>query len=80
MASPTVPYHGKTGSLYALRPNVFKGDGLNDVTWGTGSTALDLTYYEVEIDGDGGLFGAALDCRGSWFVGHVSVQPEGFTP
>jgi len=53
MASPTVPYHGKYAALYALRPNGFSGIGLNDVTWGVGSTAADLTYYEVEIDGVG---------------------------
>jgi len=38
------------GALYVLRPNGFSGSGLNDLTWGTGSTAADLTYYEVEID------------------------------
>lgn len=53
MASPTVPTHGKLGALYVLRPNGFKGDGLNDATWGVGSTAADLTYYEVVIDGVG---------------------------
>ncbi len=52
MASPVVPYHGKYAALYALRPNGFSGIGLNDLTWGVGSTAADLTYYEVEIDGN----------------------------
>jgi hypothetical protein len=52
MASPTTPTHGKLGALYVLRPNGFSGSGLNDVTWGTGSTAVDLTYYEVVIDGE----------------------------
>lgn len=52
MASPTTPTHGKLGALYVLRPNGFSGSGLNDVTWGTGSTAADLTYYEVVIDGE----------------------------
>lgn len=50
MASPTTPMHGKLGALYVLRPNGFKGSGLNDLTWGVGSTAADLTYYEVVID------------------------------
>ncbi len=50
MGSPTTPQHGKLGALYVLRPNGFSGSGLNDLTWGTGSTAADLTYYEVEID------------------------------
>lgn len=54
MASPTTPNHGKLAALYALRPNGFKGAGLNDLTWGTGSTAADLTYYEVVIDHAGG--------------------------
>lgn len=46
----TTPMHGKLGALYALRPNGFSGVGLNDLTWGTGSTAADLTVYEVVID------------------------------
>jgi len=49
----SAPTHGKYGALYVLRPNGFTGIGLNDLTWGTGSTAADLTYYEVEIDGVG---------------------------
>ncbi|MFH2076783.1 MAG: hypothetical protein ABIJ57_15825 [Pseudomonadota bacterium] len=53
MASPTTPMHGKLGALYVLRPNGFSGNGLNDATWGTGSSAADLTYYEVVIDGAG---------------------------
>ena len=58
MGSPTTPTHGKYGALYVLRPNGFKGYGLNDVTWGTGSTAADLTYYEVVIDSElGGTAG-----------------------
>ncbi len=50
MASPIIPTHGKFGALYVLRPNGFSGIGLNDLTWGVGSTAADLTYYEVVID------------------------------
>lgn len=46
----TTPKHGKYGALYALQPNGFKGAGLNDLTWGTGSTAADLTVYVVTID------------------------------
>lgn len=48
----TTPTHGKFGALYVLRPNGFSGTGLNDLTWGTGSTAADKTYYEVMIDGN----------------------------
>lgn len=53
MASPTSPTHGKYAALYRLRPNGFKGSGLNDVTWGTGYSGADAAYYEVEIDGTG---------------------------
>jgi len=53
MASPTTPMHGKLGALYRLRPNGFKGDGLNDVTWGTAFSGADSAYFEVVIDGVG---------------------------
>lgn len=53
MGSPTVATHGKFGAVYVWRPNGFEGAGLNDLTWGTGSTAADLTLYEVVIDGVG---------------------------
>ncbi len=59
MADITVPSHGKLAALYAMRPNGFKGSGLNDLTWGTGSTAADLTLYEVVIDGVGTGTGGA---------------------
>jgi len=58
MAFNTVPVHGKLGALYVLHPNGFVGSGLNDLTWGTGSTAADLTLYEVVIDSElGGTAG-----------------------
>lgn len=54
MASPTTPTHGKYGALYILRPNGYEGIaaslGLNDVTWGVGSTAVASTVYKVTID------------------------------
>ena len=53
MASPTTPMHGKHGALYRLRPDGFKGNGLNDLTWGTGFSGAVSAYYEVEIDGVG---------------------------
>ena len=53
MASPTSPTHGKLAAIYRLRPNGFKGAGLNDVTWGTGFTGAASAYYEVVIDGTG---------------------------
>ena len=49
MASPTSPTHGKLGAMYRLRPNNFKGSGLNDATWGTGFSGASTAYYEVEI-------------------------------
>jgi len=45
--------HGKLGAIYRLRPNGFKGDGLNDVTWGTGFSGGASAYFEVVIDGVG---------------------------
>jgi hypothetical protein len=53
MASPTTPTHGKLAALYRLRPNGFKGNGLNDATWGTGYDGADSAYFEVVIDGVG---------------------------
>jgi hypothetical protein len=77
MASPTTPMHGKYGALYVYRPNGFKGIGLNDVTWGTGSTAADLTYYEVVIDGVGTGIGSVDEFKwrvngGAW-TEHVDI-------
>ena len=58
MASPSISTHGKLGALYRLRPNGFKGDGLNDVTWGTGFNGADSAYFEVVIDSElGGTAG-----------------------
>ena len=77
MASPTVPNHGKTGALYILRPNGFKGSGLNDVTWGILSTAADLTYYEVEIDselgGTGGVDTFKWRVNGGAYTENVDI-------
>lgn len=53
MASPTIPVHGRFGALYVLRPNGFKGSGLNDATWGTGYNGVATGYFEVVIDGVG---------------------------
>ena len=52
MASPTTPVHGKTAAIYRLRPNGFKGNGLNDVTWGLLFTGAASAYYEVVIDAE----------------------------
>lgn len=66
MGSPIVATHGKYGALYVLRPNGFSGIGLNDLTWGTGSTAADLTYYEVVIDGNAPDTYKWRVCGGGW--------------
>ncbi len=50
---PSTPMHGKHGALYRLRPNGFKGGGLNDATLGTGYSGADAAYYEIEIDAAG---------------------------
>jgi len=53
MASPNTPTHGLYGAIYRLRPNNFKGQGLNDVTWGTGySGGGSSAYFEVVIDSE----------------------------
>jgi len=53
MGSPESPTHGKWANIFRLRPNGFKGDGLNDVTWGTGFSGAATSYFEVVIDGIG---------------------------
>lgn len=52
MSSPTSPTHGKLGAIYRLRPNGFKGDGLNDVTWGLAFSGSASAHYEVVIDAE----------------------------
>jgi len=54
MSSPTTPTHGKLGAIYRQRPNGFKGDGLNDVTWGTGFSGASSAYFEAVIDAAAG--------------------------
>lgn len=53
MGSPTVPTHGKLAAIFRLRPNNFKGDGLNDCTLGTGFSGAASAYFEVVIDAEG---------------------------
>ena len=53
MGSPTVPTHGKLAAIYRLRPNNFKGNGLNDCTLGTAYSAVASAYFEVVIDAEG---------------------------
>lgn len=53
MASPSTPTHGLWANIFYLRPNGFKGSGLNDVTWGSFSSGLDSAHFEVVIDGVG---------------------------
>ena len=54
MAFITSPTHGKYAALYRYRANGFKGNGLNDLTWGTGYSGGGTTGdFEVEIDSEG---------------------------
>lgn len=53
MGSPIIPVHGRLGALYVLRPNGFKGSGLNDVTWGLAYNGVATGYFEAVIDGVG---------------------------
>jgi hypothetical protein len=53
MASPTTPTHGKQANLYRIRPNGFKGVGLNNLAWGAGFNGAASAYFEVVIDGTG---------------------------
>lgn len=49
MASPTTPTHGKEAAVYRLRPDGFKGSGLNDLTWGSAFSGASSAYHEVVI-------------------------------
>lgn len=49
MASPSEATKGILGNLYMLRPNGFKGSGLNDLTWGAASSVTDSFHIEVVI-------------------------------
>jgi hypothetical protein len=53
MTSPTSPTHGKLAAIYRMRPNGFKGDGLNDASWGTGFNGASSAYFEVVIQTEG---------------------------
>lgn len=53
MASPSTPTHGILGNIYVLRPNNFKGSGLNDCTLGAYSSASDSSHFEIVIDANG---------------------------
>ncbi len=50
MASPGTPVHGKIAAIYRLRPNGFKGNGLNDASWGIAFIGAATAYYEAVID------------------------------
>jgi|GEM_PF-1264070 len=49
MAFSTTPIHGKNGNIFWLRPNGFKGSGLNDLTWGSYSAATASAHFEIAI-------------------------------
>lgn len=68
MASPTTPTHGKDGAIYRQRPNNFKGNGLNDVTWGTGFNGAASAYFEVVIDHNGLIKTVTLGAGGTGYT------------
>jgi len=75
MAYPTTPYHGKWGLVYWLRPNGFKGTGLNDVTWGTACSNAASRDYLAEIDANGtaDTFRWSVDGGSSWEAEDVVI-------
>ena len=73
MASPTTPTHGKFGAMYRLRPNNFKGAGLNDATWGLGYTGASTAYYEVEIQTPGTPDTFRWRKNGGGYTSNVSI-------
>ena len=80
MSDLTTPTHGKFGAIYRLRPNGFKGSGLNNATWGTAFAGAATGDFEAVIDGvgtgtagvdtfkwrtNGGAFTATVDITGA---------------
>lgn len=68
MASATTPTHGKLGAIYCLRPNGFKGDGLNDVTWGTAFSGAASAYFEAVIDHIDSIKTVTIGAGGTGYV------------
>lgn len=60
--------HGKLGAIYRLRPNGFKGDGLNDVTWGAAFSGASSADYEVVIDHNGLIKTVAVGAGGTGYT------------
>lgn len=69
MASPATPTHGRRINLYALRPNGFKGSGLNDLIWGAFSGPVVSGHFEVVVTTGGATSPNVFKWRvngGSW--------------
>ena len=79
MAFSTTPVKGHWALVYWLRPNGFKGSGLNDVTWGTACDGASSLDYVVQIDGNdtADTFKWSLDGGASWDTDKVNISITG---
>lgn len=75
MAFSATPVKGHWGLIYWLRPNGFKGAGLNDVTWGVACSAAASRDFLVEIDAEAtaDTFRWSVDGGASWEVEDVEI-------
>lgn len=79
MAFSTVPIKGHWAYVYWLRPNGFKGSGLNDVTWGTDCDDATSIDFVVEIDGNdtADTFKWSTDGGATWPTANQAVAITG---
>lgn len=79
MAFSTTPIKGHWGLLYWLRPNGFKGSGLNDVTWGLVCDDATSIDFVVEIDGNdtADTFKWSVDGGATWPTANLVVAITG---
>lgn len=75
MAFSITPIKGHWGLVYWLRPNGFKGSGLNDVTWGLACDDATSIDFVVEIDGNAtaDTFQWSVDGGSSWEATDVAI-------
>lgn len=75
MAFSTTPIKGHWGLVYWLRPNGFKGSGLNDVTWGVACDKATSEDFVVRIDGNetADTFEWSVDGGSSWEATDVAI-------
>jgi hypothetical protein len=79
MAFSTTPVKGHWALVYWLRPNGFKGSGLNDVTWGTACDKASSEDFVVEIDGNdtADTFKWSTDGGSTWPTANQAVAITG---